>query len=335
MGTTVSPNSVDLGSLAHFPGFHLWEKRRHLLDTGNLTRPEVDCLMAAAAKFKLACQEKECPLSLLKSKTVANLFFENSTRTKSSFELAAIRLGASVLNLDIQLSSVAKGESVLDTAQTVVSMAVDAIVQRHSASGSAHQLARAIGNRVQIINAGDGWNAHPTQALLDAFTMLETGADLSRAKIAIIGDIMHSRVARSNLWLLKLLGMDIHFAGPPSLIPTKLDELGVTVHNKVEPAIEGCDFVMTLRLQLERQKQGLISSIGEYKKLYRLDHKRLRLAKDNVKVLHPGPVNRGIEITDQLASDQKYSLISQQVENGIAVRMAVLYLLLATKGVTK
>jgi aspartate carbamoyltransferase catalytic subunit len=272
------------------------------------------------------------PLPLLEDMIVANLFYESSTRTRSSFELAARKLGASVLNLDIASSSVVKGETTSDTAQTLISMGVHAVVQRHSSSGSAHQLAQALGEGVHVINAGDGWNAHPTQALLDLFSMLEVKPDLRGSKVAIIGDITHSRVARSNIWLLKLLGVDIHVAGPPTLIPPDLASFGVTVHNRLEPAIENCDFVMALRLQLERQKQGLIPSPGEYKRLYRLDHHRIKLAKPTVRVLHPGPVNRDVEITGDLADDPALSLMSLQVYNGIAVRMAVLYLLMSGRG---
>ena len=180
-----------------------------------------------------------------------------------------------------------------------------------------------------MINAGDGWHAHPTQALLDLFTMREHRPNIKNCKVAIIGDISHSRVARSNIWLLKKFGIDIHLAGPPTLIPARLSELGVTVHTKLDQAIEDADFIIVLRLQKERQKQGLIPSVGEYKRGYRLDHKRLGRAKADVKVLHPGPVNRGIEITDELIDDPALSLVKTQVTNGIAVRMAVLYLLLA------
>jgi aspartate carbamoyltransferase catalytic subunit len=208
-------------------------------------------------------------------------------------------------------------------------MGVSTIVQRHAASGSAHQLARLVGDRIHIVNAGDGWNAHPTQALLDLFTMREICPNLAGTKVAIIGDITHSRVARSNIWLLKQQGVDIQLAGPPTLVPAQFAELGVTVHSRLAPAIEGADFVISLRLQLERQQSGLIPSIGEYKKLYRLDHQKMRLCKPEARLLHPGPINRGIEVTDSLAADPAISLVGTQVTNGVAIRMAVLYLLLA------
>lgn len=319
---------IDFHALLDHPGAQLWKARRHLLDTRDLTRTEVDCLLALAASCKKFHLEGTAGTDLLAGRIVANLFYENSTRTRSSFELAARKLGASVLNLDISTSSVAKGETITDTAQTLVSMGVSAVVQRHPSSGSAHQLADALEHAVHVINAGDGWNAHPTQALLDLFSMREVMPDLKGARVAIVGDIMHSRVARSNIWLLKLYGADVHVAGPPTLIPRGMSGLAVTVHNRIEPAIEASDFIICLRLQLERMKQGLIPSAGEYKRLYRLDHQRMKLARKGARVLHPGPVNRGIEITDALASDSLCSLINQQVTNGIAVRMAALLLLL-------
>ncbi len=277
----------------------------------------------------------EGPQNLLSNKTIANLFYENSTRTRSSFELAAKRLGAMVINVDIASSSVAKGETIIDTGRTLTAMAVDALVQRHHCSGSALQVAREFGDQVHVINAGDGWNSHPTQALLDYFTMCEIRGNVRGAKIAIIGDITHSRVARSNIWLLKNMGADIHVAGPPTLLPPELGKLDVTLHTRLESAIENADFIMVLRLQLERQQQGLIPSIGEYKRLYRLDHDRLKLAAGNCKVFHPGPMNRDIEIAHALADDMERSLVLAQVANGVAVRMAVLYLLLANGEVKK
>lgn len=324
----VSPETLSAYLKDDLPGVDLWKARRHLLDTQDLTRAEVDCLIGFASICKKLYRMDIGPLPVLSTKVVANLFYESSTRTRCSFELAAKRLGASVLNLDTASSSVAKGETLSDTGETLVAMGVHTIVQRHSSSGSAHHLAAILGDRVHVINAGDGWHAHPTQALLDLFSMLEVVPDLSGTKVAIVGDITHSRVARSNIWLLKLYGAQIHVAGPPTLVPAELSRLGITVHNQLEPAIEQADFIISLRMQLERQKHGLIPSLGEYKKYYRLDHHRVRLAKPTVKIMHPGPVNRGIEITDELASDGNLSLISEQVSNGIAIRMAVLYLLM-------
>ncbi len=306
-----------------------WKARRHLLDTADLTKPEVECVLSLASACLDVHAEGAAPLAVLQNCAVANLFYENSTRTRSSFELAARKLGASVLNLDIGSSSVSKGESILDTAETLLSMGARAVVQRHRSSGSAHLLAGAIGDRIHVINAGDGWHAHPTQALLDLLSMRQVAGNLQGRKLCIVGDITHSRVARSNLWLARLMGMDVHIAGPPTLMPAALSSLGVTVHNRLEPAIEQADFVMVLRLQLERQKSGLIPSLAEYQRLYRMDHQRLNLCQPGVKVMHPGPINRGVEITDELAADNAYSLVGTQVRNGIAVRMAVLQLLLA------
>ncbi len=332
VSTLPPPEALSRFLTGEMPGVDLWRARRHLIGTRDLTRAEVDCLLSLTGICKKLVQMQAAPLAVLGNKVVANVFYENSTRTRSSFELAAGRLGATMLNLDVGASSVAKGETLADTAGTLVAMGVHAVVQRHPSSGSAHQLAEALGGKAHVVNAGDGWNEHPTQGLLDLFTMLEVCPDLTGVKVAIIGDITHSRVARSNIWLLKLFGADIHVAGPPTLIPADLARLGVTVHNHLDPAIEKARFIMALRMQLERQKAGLIPSLSEYKKLYRLDHHRLRLAADHARVLHPGPCNRGVEITDQLADDPALSLITTQVTNGIAVRMAVLYLLLAEPG---
>ncbi len=263
-------------------------------------------------------------------------------------KLAAGKLGATVLNLDVKSSSVAKGESLEDTALNLHAMGVGAIVMRHPQSGAPADLARVAGDRVNVINAGDGWHCHPSQGLLDLFTVLESlhmlprldadgrltdslSADaLKGKKIAVVGDIAHSRVARSNLSLLKKLSADVHFAGPPSLLPDTFSDpaLGAVVHHRIEPAIKDADFIISLRLQLERQEQGLIASLEEYKQFFRLDHNRIRLASPNVKVMHPGPINRGLEITGGLADDAKLSLVLKQVENGILTRMSILALLL-------
>jgi aspartate carbamoyltransferase catalytic subunit len=328
---TKQADAANLLSVLDSKGAQLWKQRRHLLDTADLQNEEIETFLELAQQCKRAHQD-ELPLELLHGVTVANVFYENSTRTRSSFEIAARRLGADVLNLDTKVSSVTKGETITDTARQLVAMRVNAIIQRHSASGSAELIARELGEQVQVINAGDGWHAHPTQGLLDLFSMKEIKNNLKGAKVAIIGDITHSRVARSNIWLLQKQGVDIHAAGPPTLLPPALQDLGLTVHTRLEPAIENADFIIMLRLQLERQKQGLIPSIGEYKRLFRLDHEKIKLAKPEVRILHPGPVNRGIEITDELVDDANYSLIAKQVTNGVAARMAVLYLLLAPAG---
>lgn len=306
----------------------LWSNRRHLLDTVDLNLGETQAIMELANRFEKLANDR-APYPVLEQKTLANIFYENSTRTRSSFELAARRLGVMVLNLDVSGSSVAKGESLADTARTLISMGVDAIVQRHSASGSAKLMSQLLGDRVHVINAGDGWHAHPTQALLDLYTMNQVHPDLRGKKVAIVGDVLHSRVARSNIFLLNKHDMDIHVAGPPALVPTHIEELGVTYQERLEDALRGADFVMALRLQLERQRQGLISSIDEYKKLFQINHQRLKVANEGVRVLHPGPANRGIEITDQLHDDEQISLVSRQVRSGVFVRMAVLYLLMS------
>ncbi len=325
-----------------------WHKRRHLIDTQSLTLSEVSMAMALTKYFKQEQAHKKAPQTILSQKTIANVFWENSTRTRSSFELAAGKLGATVLNLEVQTSSVAKGETALDTALNLHALGVDSIVMRHGQSGAPSDLAKLCGDKINIINAGDGWHAHPSQGLLDLFTILETlellptfepggkltyklsDDSLKGKKIAIVGDIAHSRVARSNLSLLKKLGAAVHFAGPPALVPAAFShpDLGAVVHNRLEPALKDADFVISLRLQLERQEQGLIASLEEYRQFFRLDHNRLRLAASKVKVLHPGPINRGLEITGALADDEKLSLVLRQVENGVLTRMSILTLLL-------
>lgn len=327
--SNISANMSELfGEINQF-GLQQWRKRRHLLDVDDITTDELSALCSVAAHCKKFYIRDSAPLRVLASKTIANVFYENSTRTRSSFELAATKLGAAVINIDPKISSVSKGETISDTANIMIQLGANALVQRHSASGSAHQIARELGEHVQIINAGDGWHAHPTQALLDYFTMFEVLPDLKGAKVVIVGDVKHSRVARSNIALLTGLGVEVHTVGPPTLLPVQLDQLGAKVHNRLEPALSDADFVMCLRLQTERMEQGLIPSIAEYKRLYRVDHHKLKAAKPGVRVLHPGPVNRNIEMTDDLVNDQALSLVSTQVNNGIAVRMAVLYFLLA------
>jgi aspartate carbamoyltransferase catalytic subunit len=325
-----------------------WRKRRHLIDTGGLTLDEVSMVLALTKHFKQEQAHNKPPLTILGHKTIANVFWENSTRTRSSFELAGRKLGATVLNLDVNTSSVAKGETPVDTALNLQAMGVDSIIMRHSQSGAASDLAKLCGDKVNVINAGDGWHAHPSQGLLDLFTMLESlhllptleqGGKLTNKlseeslkgkKIAIVGDIAHSRVARSNLSLLKKLSAEVHFAGPPALVPRSFgcSDLGASVHHRLEPAIKDADFIISLRLQLERQEQGLIASMDEYKQFFRIDHNRIRLASAKVKVLHPGPINRGVEITSSLADDAYLSLVLKQVENGVLTRMSILALLL-------
>jgi len=344
--------------LAREAGAKAWHARQHLLDTKDLTLDEVSSQLALTRHFKQNQAHRMPPLAILSGRTAATLFHENSTRTKSSFDLAARKVGATVLNLDVKTSSAAKGESLLDTATNLYSMGVDAIIMRHSQGGTQAKLAvesnaaikRQHGDdaRLSIINAGDGASAHPSQGLLDLYTMLETldclpqlqsdgtvaqrltTATLKGKKVAIIGDILHSRVARSNLWLLKKLGAEVHFAGPATLVPADFatPDYGATVHHELASAVKDADFIISLRIQMERQEQGLIS-IDEYCAKYQLNHETIKGAHPQVRILHPGPINRGTEITDTLADDAKHSLILKQVTNGVLTRMSIITLLLA------
>ncbi|MDZ4834663.1 MAG: aspartate carbamoyltransferase catalytic subunit [Candidatus Melainabacteria bacterium] len=333
-----SPSQEINQSLAEFcktDGAKKFHRQRHLLDTGGLSQEEVQAILDTTKSAKHIFSKNKQPLNLLNDKIVATIFYENSTRTKSSFDLAARNLGARVIHLDVTTSSVTKGETIGDTAKTLVAMGVDALVQRHSSSGAAHQLQSVIAKPISIINAGDGWNAHPTQALLDLFTMEEICKNIEGKKVAIIGDIKHSRVARSNIRLLVPRGADVHLCAPPTLMPEGIARMGVTIHDQLSPAIDNADFIMSLRMQTERQQDGLITSLEDYRRLYRLDHNRLKTAKPAVRVLHPGPMNRGIELTSELADDLDISLIQQQVTNGIYTRMAVLLLLLFSEDGTR
>jgi aspartate carbamoyltransferase catalytic subunit len=260
----------------------------------------------------------------LRGKTVVILFFEPSTRTRISFELAAKHLSADTVNVSVSTSSVSKGESLFDTARTIKALGADLVVLRHPAAGAPHILARLID--VPVINAGDGMHEHPTQALLDLFTLRERKGELQGLKVVIIGDILHSRVARSNIWGLTKFGADVHLVAPPTLLPAGIGQTGVTVHHRPEDALVDSDVVMVLRLQRERQREGLIPGVKEYARLYGLNAARLALARPDAVVMHPGPINRGVEITDDVA-DGTRALITDQVANGVAVRMAVLYLL--------
>lgn len=323
------------------PCAKLWQKRRHLLSTEDLSLEEISYILALAKYFKGNRSHHQAPLAILNHSTIANLFYENSTRTRSSFELAARKLGVTVLNLDLKASSVAKGETLKDTALNLWAMGVNAVVMRHSQSGAPMQLAQECGRQINVINAGDGAHAHPSQGLLDLFTILENldllpsfntqgkleqlleENSLKGIKVAIIGDILHSRVARSNLWLLNKLGATVAMAGPPALLPSSFKNLAQVSH-RLHQVLKDADYIICLRLQLERQEQGLIAGIDDYTKNFRIDHNRLCLANPQVKILHPGPINRGIEITNQLADDPERSLILQQVENGILCRMAII-----------
>ena len=321
----VEPEDIDLEILKKKD--FSWN-RKNLLTTSDLLKEEIDLILDTAKSLSEIPTRQVKKVPALRGKVVINLFYENSTRTRSSFELAGKYLSADVTNFSVSTSSVKKGETLQDTAQTLIQMGADAVIIRHSHSGVPFQLANFLPSNISLINAGDGTNEHPTQALLDLYTMKEAVGDLEKRKITVLGDILHSRVARSNIWLLQKLGMDIHLCGPPTLLPKSFSDYGVKVHWDLQDAVRDADVIMVLRLQTERQTKGLIPSLDEYHRLFGLDHKKLKLAKPDVKVLHPGPINRGVEITSDLADDPKYSLINKQVSNGVAVRMALLYLLI-------
>lgn len=298
---------------------------KHLLGIRDLSEQDIQIILDTATQFKEVLQRPIKKVPSLRDVTIVNLFFENSTRTRISFELAEKRLSADTINFSASASSVAKGETLLDTVNNILSMKVDMVVMRHSASGAPYFLAQHI--PAAIINAGDGINEHPTQGLLDAFSMKEKFGTLTGLKVAIIGDIMHSRVAMSNIHLLKKMGAEVMVAGPPTLIPTYIEEaLNVRVTYNVRTALEWCDVANVLRIQLERQNQVLFSSLREYSLAYGINRKLLDSLKKEIVIMHPGPINRGVELDSDVA-DSKQSIILQQVENGVAVRMAVLYLL--------
>ncbi|MBV9264645.1 MAG: aspartate carbamoyltransferase catalytic subunit [Acidobacteriaceae bacterium] len=295
---------------------------RGLLDIESLSREEIDALLSRSKEFQPAPGQSFRRFDTLRGRTVVNLFFEASTRTRTSFEIAAKRLGADTLSITAAASSVSKGESLVDTLNTLGAMRPDAIVMRHAASGAPHFLSRFL--PIPIVNAGDGTHEHPTQALLDARTILDRKSVLGGLRVAIIGDIAHSRVARSNVFLLSKFGVEIVLCGPPTLLPREMAQIASGVHltNNIEEAIAGVDVIMMLRVQLERQHEPAFSA-NEYFRFYGLRPEHIQLAKDDVIVMHPGPINRGREISSEVADSQR-STILNQVENGIAVRMAVL-----------
>lgn len=300
--------------------------RRDLLGIRNLSAEEIIGILKTAENFREISEREVKKVPTLRGKTIINLFFENSTRTKTSFELAAKRLSADAVNVSISTSSVTKGETLVDTALTLDAMSPDCIVVRHSCAGVPHQLAKI--SRAAVVNAGDGTNEHPTQALLDAMTIREQKQRIAGLKVAILGDILHSRVARSNIQLLTKLGATVRVAGPKTLVPDAFEYLveeGLVVTPTVEEAIEGTDVVMILRIQKERQDSAFFPTLSEYAIHYGLTQERLALAKKDAIVLHPGPMNRGIEIASDVA-DSSRSQILDQVKYGVAVRMAVLYL---------
>ena len=299
-------------------------RRKDLLGIADLTAPEITLVLNTAEAMKEVGTRPIKKVPALRGKTVVNLFFEPSTRTRTSFEIAEKRLSADTLNIAIGTSSVVKGETLADTALNLEAMAPDMIVLRHSSSGAGHLLSRIC--RSGIINAGDGTHEHPTQALLDAFTIRERKGRLSGLKVAIIGDLLHSRVLRSNIQLLTKMGADVWVSGPPTLIPAGMREFGVTPTPYVDEAITGADVIMLLRIQLERMEGAYFPSLREYFNVFGMTENRLRLARPDVMIMHPGPMNRGVEIASEVA-DGPYSVILDQVANGVAVRMAVLYLL--------
>jgi len=299
-----------------------WMKK-DLLGLQELSPEDIRLILQTAASFQEVSLRPIKKVPALRGKTVVNLFFEPSTRTRTSFELAAKRLSADIVNISPQASSLSKGETVLDTVRNLEALKIDILVIRHAAAGVPHLIARQAA--AAIINAGDGAHEHPTQALLDLFTIQEKKGCIEGLTVAIIGDIAHSRVARSNIWGLTKLGARVIVCGPPTLIPPQIEELGVTVTHRLEEALRQADVLMLLRIQHERQEAMLVPSLREYRLRYGIDRDRLAIAKPEVLIMHPGPVNRGVEL-DSAVADGPYSVILDQVTNGLAVRMAVLYL---------
>jgi aspartate carbamoyltransferase catalytic subunit len=298
--------------------------QKHLLGIKDLTPADIELVFQTADNFKELINRPVKKVPSLRDTTIVNLFYENSTRTRISFELAEKRLSADTINFATSSSSVSKGETLIDTVKNILSMKVDMVVMRHSAGGAPHFLTKHID--AAVINAGDGTNEHPTQALLDAYSIREKLGSLKGKKIAICGDIMHSRVALSNIFCLKKLGAEVTVAGPPTLIPKHIESLGVNVTYNIREALEWCDVANVLRIQLERQNMPLFSSLREYSLYYGVNKKMLDDLKKDIVVMHPGPINRGVELSSD-AADSHHSIILDQVENGVAVRMAVLYLL--------
>jgi aspartate carbamoyltransferase catalytic subunit len=297
---------------------------RHLLGIEGLEPAEIETILDTADGLREILDRPIKKVPALRGKTVVNLFYEASTRTRTSFEVAERVLSADSVSIATTASSVTKGETLLDTAKNLEAMNPDMVIMRHASSGAPHFLARHC--RFAVVNAGDGAHEHPTQALLDALTMRQRKGRLAGLRVAIVGDILHSRVARSNLWLLSKMGAEVVLAGPPTLIPPGLEPLA-TVTYRIDEAVEGADVIMMLRIQLERMAGGFFPTTREYYRQFGLTEERLRLAKKDVLIMHPGPMNRGVEIASEVA-DGPWSVILDQVTNGVAVRMAVLYLLL-------
>jgi len=299
-------------------------RSKDLLGLEDITVKEIERILDTAVAMKEVLGRDIKKVPTLRGKSMVCLFYEPSTRTRTSFELAGKYLSMDTVNIAVSTSAVAKGECLIDTGKTIEAMGVDAVVIRHSASGAPHLLAKNIS--ASVINAGDGQHEHPTQALLDMFTIREKKGHLDKLEVAIIGDILYSRVARSNIWGLKKMGAKVKIFGPPTLIPPEIEKLGVRVCSSFDEAVEDSDVINVLRIQRERQDAALFPSLREYSMLYGVNSKRLEKAKKDVLILHPGPVNRGVEISPEVMDSQQ-AAISEQVTNGVAVRMALLYLL--------
>jgi aspartate carbamoyltransferase catalytic subunit len=306
----------------------IWN-RQHLLDIESLSAAEITAVLDTARQFKAVGERAIKKVPALRGKTVVNLFVEPSTRTRISFELAAIRLSADVINFGAEASSLKKGETLKDTARNLEALNADIIIIRHSATGAPHFLSRVLNARV--VNAGDGAHEHPTQALLDTFTIREHKGKIAGLNVTILGDILYSRVARSNIWALLKLGAKVTLCGPSTLVPRVFEQMGCRVTYNVEEAIADADVINLLRIQHERQRKTMFPSIGEYAALFGLNHARFAKTKPGALIMHPGPINRGVEIASDLA-DCGRSVILEQVTNGLAVRMAVLYLINGGKG---
>jgi aspartate carbamoyltransferase catalytic subunit len=300
-------------------------EKKDILGIKDLKVDEINLILETAESFLEISTREIKKVPTLRGKSIINLFYEASTRTRTSFEIAGKRLSADTINISASTSSVVKGETLIDTARNLEAMNPDVIVIRHSAAGAPHILARLL--RQSIINAGDGAHEHPTQALLDMMTIKEKKGRIAGLKVAIVGDIMHSRVARSNIYGLSKMGANVVLAGPATMLPRNIEQMGVKVYTKLEDAIVDADVVMMLRIQLERQNQSIFPSLREYAQHYCLNRTNIGLAKKDVIVMHPGPMNRGVEISPDIADDPSYSVILDQVNNGVAVRMALLYLL--------
>ncbi|MCA9577074.1 MAG: aspartate carbamoyltransferase catalytic subunit [Polyangiales bacterium] len=302
---------------------------RHVLGIEGMSRADIEHVLDTSKAFLEVSRRPVRKVPTLRGKTVINLFYENSTRTRTSFELAGKRMSADVINISVASSSVSKGETLYDTCKTLEAMHPDVIVMRHASSGAPHFVAKNV--RCSVINAGDGMHEHPTQALLDALTIRNARGTLDGLTVAIVGDVAHSRVARSNALLLKQFGCTVRFVGPDTLVPPELAGYGVELHHDVETGLRDADVVMVLRVQLERLKGALLSSLGEYSRTFGVNRRRLALAKPDALVMHPGPMNRGVEIEPDVA-DGATSHVLDQVEAGVAIRMALLYLLAGDSG---